>query len=248
MSSLLLLRFLSVFALIFLSMAVANPVEYRAWDAFSISPSGDDGFETSNPVAAKIWAQTPDNIDNSLAKPVDGSDPSNCSGERTKDLSEGQAGPGMCQNNYQIDREAGEVPVINNPTVAKPVDDTDMLFSDPLKSPTDDEKVCAKAPGSASHPVCAWIEWIVEGTVVSSSLDLEFCRPCKLFLLNADNSKKSGKGKKIPEMRLRIHLGYTSTNKDRLNTIDIFYTPCTGNEHLWCCAQVLPKVSTYLLI
>ena len=188
MGSLSLLRFLSVFALIFLSVAVANPVEYRAWDAFSISPSGDDGLETSNPVAAKIWAQTPDNIDNSPAKPVDGSDPSNCSRERTKDLRERQAGPGMCQNNYQIERKAGGASDIKNPTVAKPVDDTDMLFSAPLKSPTDEEKVCAKAPGSASHPVCAWVDWMVESIVVSGSFDLKFCRPCKCFFLNADNS------------------------------------------------------------
>lgn len=194
MSSLSLLRFLSVFALIFLSVTVANPVENRAWEAFSISPSGDDGLEPSNPVTAQIWAQTPDSIDNSLAKPVDGSDPSNCYGERTKDLRERQSG--MCQNNYQMGPEAEQAPVINNPTVAKPVDATDLLFSDPLKSPADEDKVCAKAPGSASHPVCAWIDWVVESIGVSNTLDLEFCRPCKCLFLNADNSKKMEKEEK----------------------------------------------------
>lgn len=185
MSSLSLLRFLSIFALIFSSGAVANPVEIRAWDAFSISPSGDGGLETPNPVAAQIWAQTPDNIDNSLAKPVDRSLTSNCSGERTRDLRERQARPGMCQNNYQMDRKAGQ-------GVAKPVDATDMLFSDPLNLPTDEDKVCAKAPGSASHPVCAWIDWVVD-QIVMSSVDLDFCRPCKCLFLNANNSKKMEK-------------------------------------------------------
>lgn len=188
MSSLWLLRFLSVFALILLSVAVANPVEYRAWDAFSISPSGDDGLETSNPEAVQLWAQTPDSIDNNLPKPVDGSDPSNCSRERTKDLRERQAGPGMCQNNYHIDREAEGASAIKKPTVAKPIDDTKTFFLDPLKSRTDEEKVCAKAPGSASQPVCAWVDWMVESKVVIGSLDLNFCRPCKCFCLNADNS------------------------------------------------------------
>lgn len=191
MNSLSQLRFFSVFALIFLSVAVANPVEIQTWDAFPLSPSDDDGREPSNSGATKIWAQTPENIQNSPAKPVDGSDPSNCFGERTKDLGKRQARPEMCQDNYQMDRKAGQTPVKNNPAVRIPVDAPNMLFSNPQKSSTDEEKVCAKAPRSAIHPVCAWIESVVESLVVGF-FDLDFCRPCEFSFLNIDNSKRNG--------------------------------------------------------
>lgn len=182
MNSLSLLGFLSIFALIFLNVAVANPLEVGTWDAFPLSPSDDDGRESSNPGATNIWAQTPDNIDNSPAKPVDGSDPSICFRERTKNLGKRQARPEMCQDNYQMDRKAGQTPVEIKPAVRKPVDSINILFSNPQKSSTDEEKVCAKAPGSAIHPVCAIIESVVE-TLVAIFVDLDFCRPCEFFFL-----------------------------------------------------------------
>lgn len=178
------LRFLSIFALILLSMAVANP---QTWDAFSLSPADDDGREPSDPGATNIWAQTPENIEKSPAKPVDGSDPSNCFGERTKNLEKRQARPEMCQDNYQMDRKAGQTPVKNNPAVRTPVDAPIMLLPNPQKSSTDEEKVCAKAPQSAIHPVCARIEWVVESLAVGF-VDLDFCRPCEFSFLNIDNS------------------------------------------------------------
>lgn len=255
MRSLSLLRLFPVFALVFLSVAVANLVETRAWEALSIYPSSDN-VETSNPLAANIWAQTPDKIENSLAIPVDGSYPSNCSRESTKGFRRRQAGPGMCQNNYLMDREAGQAPVKQNPTVTKPVDATDMLFPDPPKSPTDEEKVCSKAPGSATHPVCAWIEWVAAG-IVTTSVGLDFCRPCKfsfLILIIQRKWKTKKKAQKRIARRalflllrniLRVHIN--SFNKSRLNNLDLFYAPCTGLEHLWCCTQVISKVSTYFL-
>lgn len=182
MSSLSLLRFLSVFAPIFLSVAVAYQVETRAWDAYSISTSGDDGLENLYPVAAKIWAQTPDNVDDSLAKAGDENNPSNCSGERTNGLKERQARPGMCQNDYQMDRKAGQSPVKNKPAVAKP-DAVDMFFSDPLRSTPDEDQVCAKAPEFGSRPVCAWIDWVAE-RIVTGNVNLDFCRPCRCFFLD----------------------------------------------------------------
>lgn len=192
MNSLSLLRFLFVFALIFLSVAVANPVEIQTRDAFSLSPSNDDGREPLNPGATNVWAQTPDNIENSLAKPLDGSDPSNCFGERTKNLGKRQARPEMCQENYQMDRKAGQTPVKNNPAVGTPVDAPNMLSPNPQKSSTDEEKVCTTAPQSAINPVCAWIESVVEveGSVVGF-FELDFCRPCEFSFLNTDNSKRS---------------------------------------------------------
>lgn len=165
-------------------MAVANP---QTWDAFSLSPADDDGREPSNPGATNIWAQTPENIEKSPAKPVDGSDPSNCFGERTKNLEKRQARPEMCQDNYQMDRKAGQTPVKNNPAVRTPVDAPIMLLPNPQKSSTDEEKVCAKAPQSAIHPVCARIEWVVESLAVGF-VDLDFCRPCEFSFLNIDNS------------------------------------------------------------
>lgn len=204
MNSLSLLRFLSVFALILLSAPVANPLEIRNWDAFSLSSSDDDELESSNPGATNIWAQSPDIIDNGPANPVDGNDPSNCFRERTKNLGKRQARPEMCQDNYQMDRKAGQSPAKTNPAIRKPVDSINLLFSSPQKPPTDEEKVCAKAPESAIYPVCAWIEWVVESLAVSF-VDLDFCRPCEFFFLNTDNLKRSG------------------NRKERGNPFDIFF-------------------------
>ena len=214
MNSLSLLRFLSIFALIFLNVAVANPVEIGAWDAFSLTPSNDDGREPSDSGATNMWAQTPDNIDNSPAKPLDGSDPSICFGKRTKNLGKRQAKHEMCQDNSQMNRKAGQTPVEHDPVVRKPVDSTNMPFRYPQKFSTDEEKVCAKAPESAIQPVCALIESVVAG-LLASFVDLDSCRPCEFFFLNTDNSKRNGNRNKARKPNGRraifwgeIYLGY----------------------------------------
>lgn len=190
MSSLSQLRFLSVFALIFLSVAVANHHEFQSWDAFPLSPSDDDAREPSNPGATNKWAQISENIERRPAKPVDGSYPSNCFVERTKNLRKRQARPEMCRDNYQMDRKAGQTPVKNDPTVRTPVEAPNILFPNPQKFSTNEEKVCAKAPQFAVNPVCAMIESVVE-SLVGGFLNLGFCRPCEFSFLNIDNSKRS---------------------------------------------------------
>lgn len=191
MSSLSQLRFLFVFALIFISGAVANPIEFQSWDAFPLSPSDDDGHEPSNPGATNKWAQISENIESRPAKPMDGSSPDNCLVERTKNLGKRQARPEMCRNNYQMDRKAGQTTVKNDPAVRTPVETSNVLFSNPQKPSTDEEKVCAKAPQLASHPVCATIESVVQSPA-GDFFDLDFCRPCEFSFLNIDNSKRNG--------------------------------------------------------
>lgn len=186
MKSLSQLRFLSVLALIFLSVAVANPDEFQSWDDFPISPSDDDGREPSNPGATNIWAQISENIDSRPAKPVDESDPPNCLMERRKKLVKRQARPEMCRDNYQMDRKAGQTRVKNDPAIRTPGDAPNARFSNPQKSATDEELVCAKAPQSANHPVCANIESVVE-SAAGVFVDLDSCRPCEFSFLNIDN-------------------------------------------------------------
>lgn len=190
MNSLSQLRFLFVFALIFLSVAVAHPREFQSWDAFPLSPSDDGGREPSNPGATNKWAQISENIESRPAKPVDGSYPSNCFVERTKNLRKRQATPEMCRNNYQMDRKAGQTPVKNDPAVRTPVETPNILFPNPQKSSTDEEKVCAKAPQLANRPVCAMIESVAQNSV-GGFFDLNFCRPCEFSFLNIDNSKRN---------------------------------------------------------
>lgn len=185
MNSLSQLRFLSVFTLIFLSVAVANPDEFQSWDAFPISPSDDDGREPSNPGATNIWAQISENIDSRSAKPVDERDPSNCLMERTKKLVKRQARPEMCRDNYQMDRKAGQSRVKNDPAIRTPGDAPNTRFSNPQKSTTNEELVCAKAPQSANYPVCAMIDSVVESTE-GAFFDLDSCRPCEFSFLNID--------------------------------------------------------------
>lgn len=186
MNSLSQLRFLSVIALIFLSVAVANPDEFQSWDTSPLSPSDDDGREPPNPGVTNIWAQISENIESRPAEPVDGSDPSNCLMDRTKKLVKRQARRDMCRNNYQMNRKDGQTRVKNDPAIRTPVEAPNTLFSNPQKSATDEELVCAKAPQSANHPVCANIDSVVE-SAAGIFVDLNSCRPCEFSFLNIDN-------------------------------------------------------------
>lgn len=185
MNSLSQLRFLAVFAFIFLSVAVANPDEFQSWDAFPLFPSDDGGREPSNPGAFNIWEQISETIDSRPAEPVDGSDP-NCLMERTMKFVKRQAGPEMCRENFQMDRKAGQTRVKNDPAISTPVEAPNRLFSNPQKSATDEELVCAKAPQSANYPVCANIDSVVE-SAAGVFVDLNSCRPCESPFLNIDN-------------------------------------------------------------
>lgn len=164
----------------------------------------------------------------------------------------------MCRDNYQMDRKAGQTPVKTDPTVRTPVEAPIILFPNPQKFSTNEEKVCAKAPQFAINPVCAMIESAVESSV-GGFFNLGFCRPCEFSFLNIDNSKRSESRDKTRRPtwsksdffwgrgRGGVYLRCVWTNEYRLENADLFYTPCATPEHLWCCAEVFSQVSKNLL-